>query len=120
VLTTRATGGTLTQPGHACAVVWIDVDGATVARTRPDGGIEVKLVERDWADEVNPDHMLDRVVDEIGDRERLVILGPGWTRTALEREYIAIYQRPDRLVDVEPADADERDHLVERLIALSS
>jgi hypothetical protein len=32
---------------------------------------------------------------------------------------VTIYQRPDRLVDVELADAEEREHLVERLIALS-
>ncbi|HEY7598398.1 MAG TPA: hypothetical protein VH741_00605 [Candidatus Limnocylindrales bacterium] len=100
-------------------MVWIDEGGATVARTNPDGAPELRSVVREPADQVDPQHLLARVVDEIGDRERVVILGPGWSRTALEREYVTIYQRPDRLVDVELADAEEREHLVERLIALS-
>lgn len=107
------------RPLHSCAVVWIDESGATLAATRPEGGYELKTLLPEPGDRFHPEHFLAHVVDEIADRERVVILGPSWTRTALEREYVTIYQRPERLVDVEPADASERDRLVERLAVLA-
>jgi hypothetical protein len=60
------------------------------------------------------------VVGAIGDRERVVILGPSSVRLALEREYVAIFHRPDRLVDVEPAEAINAEEVVDRLRALSA
>jgi hypothetical protein len=60
------------------------------------------------------------VVHAIGDRERVLIMGPSSTRLALEREYVAIYRRPDRLVDVEPGDAVDRVELVRRLCELAA
>jgi hypothetical protein len=55
------------------------------------------------------------VVRAIGDREVVVILGPSSLRLALEREYVAIYHRPERLVDVEPAGRVDESKLVDRL-----
>ena len=60
------------------------------------------------------------VVRTIGDRERILIFGPSSTRLALEREYVAMYRRPDRLVDVEPGDALDRAELVRRLCELAA
>ena len=63
---------------------------------------------------------LARVVRLIGDRERVVILGPSSIRLALEREYVSIYRRPERLVDVEPAGAISPEDLVDRLRGLAA
>jgi hypothetical protein len=63
---------------------------------------------------------LDLVVRAIGARERVVILGPSTVRLALEREYVGIYQRPDRLVDVEPSGPVTEDELIDRVRQLAS
>ncbi|HLO36825.1 MAG TPA: hypothetical protein VK194_12110, partial [Candidatus Deferrimicrobium sp.] len=60
------------------------------------------------------------VVREIGDRERVMILGPNEVRLDLEREYVAIYRRPERLVDVEPAGRLDAEALVRRARRLAS
>jgi hypothetical protein len=102
------------------AVVWIDRGHALVATTVRDGGIVVSEVTRRGG-EVAPDaNYLARVVERIGDRERVVILGPGEARLALEREYVAIYRRPERLVDVEPSGPLDRGALIERLRTLAA
>ena len=41
-----------------------------------------------------------RIIHEAEDCERLVVMGPDASRVAFEREYVAIYRRPDRLIDV--------------------
>jgi hypothetical protein len=81
------------------AVVWIDAQRARVARMRPDG--EVSTCEIDRGSLAEPAY-LGHVVRAIGDRERVLIFGPNAVRLALEREYVSIFRRPDRLVDVEP------------------
>jgi hypothetical protein len=43
-----------------------------------------------------------------------------FTRLALEREYVAMYRRPDRLVDVEPAGPVSSEDLVDRLRTLAA
>jgi hypothetical protein len=48
-----------------------------------------------------------------------MILGPGTDRLALEREYVAINHRPDRLVDVEPAGPVDVSELVNRVRELA-
>ena len=63
---------------------------------------------------------LARVVDEIGDRDRVLILGPDAMRVELEREYVAIFHRPDRILDVEASGPTEQDELVRRLEALTA
>ena len=94
------------------AVTWIDRDRALVARERSDGGIAISAVDRERADRTA---YLGRVAREIGDRDRLVIMGPGPLRTELEREYVVTYRRPDRLVDVEPAAEMTEAELIRRL-----
>lgn len=98
------------------AVVWVNGRQAVVATGSRRGRPTVVEVTR----EIEPEgSFLGRVVREIGDRERVVILGPGSARLALEREYVSMYQRPDRLVDVEPAGPVTERELVERLGALT-
>jgi hypothetical protein len=100
-----------------CAVTWVGEESASVARTNPEGTITTCDIERRGAPE--PIYLA-MIVRAIGDRDRVVILGPGDMRLALEREYVAIHHRPDRLVDVEPADAGDRERLVERLRTLTT
>jgi hypothetical protein len=56
----------------------------------------------------------------IGDRRRVVILGPSSVRLALERAYVARFRRPDRLVDVEPAGPAAMEELIDRLRELAT
>ena len=94
------------------AIAWIDDGTAIIARVGPDGHQSTCEITRGSLPE--PAYLA-IVVRTIGDRERVLILGPSSMRLALEREYVSIYRRPDRLVDVEPSGPVGRDELVERL-----
>lgn len=101
--------------GHAeAAVAWIDDGHAMVARTELDGPT-VEVIAHDQPAETP---FLARVVEAIGDRDRVLIVGPDAARLELEREYVAIYRRPDRIVDVEPAGYEGPDTLMHRLETL--
>lgn len=93
------------------AVVWLDRTHALVARLH-EGRPEVTEVDRSFDPE--PKYLL-RVLHEAADCERLVVMGSDATRIALEREYVALYRRPDRLIDVgqttTPGTADLVDQL---------
>jgi hypothetical protein len=107
----------MSQGSGSCAVAWINGRGATVALGDPDGSVSIREIERG----LQPEPLfLDLVIREIGPRERVVILGPSSMRLALEREYVGIYHRPDRLVDVEPAGPVSEDELIERVRQLAS
>jgi hypothetical protein len=98
------------------AVAWINGRQAIVARTDRTGRTSTCEIERG----VEPEgSYLALVVRAIGDRDRVVILGPSSMRLALEREYVAIYHRPERLVDVEPAGLVTADELVDRVRGLA-
>lgn len=99
------------------AVVWIDGRQAVVAAMSRDGGISTSEITRGWLPEPS---YLAQVVRVIGDRQRVVILGPSSVRLALEREYVAMFRRPDRLVDVEPAGPVSTEDLVDRLRTLAA
>ena len=99
------------------AAVWLNGRHATVARTDPDGGIKTVAVDRGVEPETS---YLARVVRVIGDQQRVLILGPSSPRLALEREYVAVFKRPDRLVDVEAAGPTDPTALVKRLKTLVS
>lgn len=117
--TTRRAGRRMLPRPHSSAVTWIDRTHAIVARTMPSGAIDV--TELTLPDEPSTDTAaLTRVADVMGDRERIVIVGTAAMRTALERQYVAIYQRPDRLVDVEPDGPMTRRQLVDRLRELTA
>ncbi len=99
------------------AVVWLDGQTAIVASTDDDGRIDTTQIERGLDGE--PPYLA-RVVHEIGERDRVVILGPGVHRLELEREYVAIFHRPDRLVDVERSGPVDARDLTERLRSLTA
>ncbi len=106
-----------TPSAHPSAVVWLDRTHALVARAH-EGRPAVTEVDRSF--DAEPDYLL-RVLHEAADCERIVVMGPDASRIALEREYVALYRRPDRLIDVgqvlEPATSDLVDQL--RFIDLS-
>ena len=98
----------------SAAVVWIDPARAIVARTaEPDMTREILRGAEARA------AYLARIVHAVGDAERVLILGPGDDRLALEREYVSLYRRPDRLVDVEPSGPIGIESLVARLEELA-
>ncbi|HEY7522319.1 MAG TPA: hypothetical protein VH720_01505 [Candidatus Limnocylindrales bacterium] len=99
------------------AVAWIDGRQATIATMGADGRVSTCEIERGSLDELD---YLAQVVRAIGDRDRIVILGPSSVRLGLERDYVAFYRRPDRLVDVEPAGPVTVEELTARVRALSS
>ena len=114
LLTTH--GPTSAAPAQTSAVVWLNGREAIVAMTDGGGRIATTSVERGTDPESN---YLAHIVHALGNRERVVILGPGLTRLALEREYVAIFHRPDRLVDVEQAGPLGADQVVDRLRTLA-
>jgi hypothetical protein len=95
---------------HA-AVVWVDGWHALVARS-DEGRRTITEIDREASPQL--DYLL-RVARETTDCDRLMILGPGDARLAFEREYVALYRRPDRLVDVEAAAATTPTDLIDRL-----
>jgi len=99
---------------RADAITWIDRHRAIVARTTARGAIDVVEFR---LPEDEPGRMLGlaAVARAIGDRERILVLGPEPARTSLEREYVAIFRRPDRLVDIEPEGPVSRADLIARL-----
>ena len=101
----------------ASAVVWINGRQAIVNTMSRDGRILTSEINRGLQPELS---FLALVVRVIGDRDRVLILGPSSVRLALEREYVAIFRRPDRLVDVEPAGTIDAEELVVRLRALAA
>jgi hypothetical protein len=86
------------SPVVSAAVVWLNHRDAVVARSVA-GRETVVSIERGPI-EAEPT-FLNRILHEIGDRDRIVILGPGEARLELERSYTSLYRRPERLVDVE-------------------
>jgi hypothetical protein len=116
--TAEATRPTIaTRPS---AVAWIDDRHAYVATNAASGDLLFTEI-RPRSDVAEHDATyLARVVDAIGDRERIAILGPDEQRLALEREYVLIFRRPDRLIDVEPSSLADRIEIAERLRALAS
>lgn len=99
------------------AVAWINERQASVAVMSGDGRISTCEISRGSLPE---GAYLAQVVRVIGDRQRVVILGPTSARLALEREYVEMFRRPDRLVDVEPAGPVSLEELVDRLRMLAA
>lgn len=106
----------ISAPIAPSAVAWLDEHQALVATMSHDGAISACEISRGSLSEAA---YLHHVVRVIGDRQRVVILGPGIVRLALEREYVAIFHRPDRLVDVEPAGPVDMQAVVDRLNVLA-
>lgn len=98
------------------AVTWIARDQALIGRKTAGGWVDVATVHADAPDD--PRTYLARVAHEIGDADRVMIMGPDALRTDLEREYVTIYHRPDRLLDVAHVETLTEDELLERLRGL--
>ena len=99
------------RSAHPSAVVWLDRTHALVARAR-EGRPEVTEVDRSFDAETA---YLLRVLHAAADCDRLVVMGPDADRIALEREYVALYRRPDRLIDVGQVDIPRAADLVDQL-----
>jgi hypothetical protein len=95
-------------------VTWIDRRHALVATTRTDGGVDVEEIAIPTT-EGGELAALAQVAEQIGDCARVVILGPDDMRLALEREYVALYRRPDLIVDVRPEGPLSRSDVVATL-----
>ena len=100
------------------AVAWVDHLTALIAHRAADGTAVVTEVGRGATVPDDDPTFLARISDVIDDADRVVILGPGDMRTRLEREYVTIWHRPDRLVDVEPSGPVGADDLLARLRSL--
>lgn len=84
-------------PDRAETITWIDRAHAIVASTS-NGNLEVAEFTIP-ADEVGRSRAMADIVHAIGDADRVLVVGSEPDRTRLEREYVAIWQRPDRIVD---------------------
>ena len=98
------------------AVVWIDERHAIVARS-DDGGIATTEIRRVGQPETR---YLARVVHEIRDQSRVMLVGQYPIRLALEREYVAISHRPDRLVAIPPAARGAGAEILDRIERLAA
>ncbi len=99
------------------AVTWVDGRHALIAHTTTTGA-DVVEVQPPNGDCLCPEY-LSRVVDEIGDRERVLVLGPEAFRVMLEREYVAISGRPDRILEAAGSAEVPAPELLARLDALT-
>lgn len=102
------------RPRHeTAAITWIGRDHAIVARRWATDEIDVAEIDREMADD--GERFLARIAHEIGDPDHVLVMGTESRRLELEREYVTLSHRPDRLMDVEPATEPTRDELVARL-----
>ena len=85
----------------AAAVVWVDRAHAVTIHVDADGRVSIVSTALPGASAGDEENLaLLQVVEAIGDAPRVILLGDPETRTALEREYVAIWHRPERLVEM--------------------
>jgi hypothetical protein len=111
IQTTPAARTRTVYPDRA-AVAYVDDEHAIVVKDLADGSVSVEDIARRRPEDIS---YLVRIVDAIGERARVAILGPDDLRLALEREYVAVHHRPDQLVDVEDASRETAAQLIARL-----
>ena len=104
--------GSLSTRISPSAVVWVNGREATVVQITSDGRMSTFEISRGWLRETP---YLVQIVRAIGDQKRLLILGPGSIRLALEREYASMFPRPERLVVVKPSGPVDAAQLVDRI-----
>jgi len=111
--TRRRTGfrSTLRRAG---AVTWIDPRRAIVARASGRGDIELREFSLP-ADADERRYGLGDVARELGGPDPVVFIGPESDRAALEREFVSVFRRPDRIEDIEPSGPMTRADLVAML-----
>ncbi len=111
------TPATATDPlRRVAALAWVGPETTIVARRTASGWVDVVRVTCS-EDEAT---YLGRIAHQVGDAARVLIMGSSGLRTQLEREYVAIFHHPDRLVDVEPAGEVTEAALVEQLRRLEA
>lgn len=113
----RTLEGSLTTGISPSAVVWVNGREATVVRITSEGRMSTVEISRGWLRETP---FIAQIAHAIGDQERLLILGPGSIRLALERQYTTMFLRPERLVDVEAWGPVDAWRLADRLRAFAS
>ncbi|HEX3265025.1 MAG TPA: hypothetical protein VHR16_05100 [Candidatus Limnocylindrales bacterium] len=84
-----------TQQQRPDAVVWVDERHAIVAQRDVAGGISTVEIRR--ANQ-NEERYIGHVVHEIGGHEHVMIVGTQPLRLAVERRFVAVGHRPDRLM----------------------
>jgi len=89
-----------TSAPHTEALVWIDHTRALIAERRTDGRETMQVIER-GSSESEPAFDV-RAVRELAGADRIVVSGPAYARTSLERAFVAATHEPERVVDVEP------------------
>jgi hypothetical protein len=94
------------------AVVWVNSREATVVQITGDGRMSTFEISRGW---LRKTPFLVQIVRAIGDQKRLLILGPGSIRLALEREYVSMFPRPERLVEVKASGPVDAPQLADRI-----
>ena len=105
-------------PEAPTAVVWISGRHAVVAvDSGGTNGITSSTVERMIESEAD---FVARVLGAVGDSERVMVLGPAGLRLAVQRAYVALSHRPDRLVELERTGSIDPVELAERLRALGT
>ena len=92
------------------SVVWIDERHAILAQVDPAGEISTVEVRRLQQPE---SRYLGQVVHEIGAHEHVMVVGPQPMRLALERRFVAVGHRPDRLIAEQPSRRVAAEKLVE-------
>ncbi len=98
------------------AVVWVDERHAIVARADAEG-IATTEIRRIGQPEAR---YLAHVVHEIGGHEHVMVVGPQIIRLALERAYVAMSHRPDRLISVPPTAQVAGEDILGRLERLAA
>ena len=81
------------------------------------GGITSSTVERMIESEAD---FVARIVGAVGDSERVMVLGPASLRLAVQRAYVAVSHRPDRLVELERTGSVDPVELAARVRALGT
>ena len=104
-------------PASPTAVVWINGRHAVVAVADGEVGITSSTVERVVESEAD---FVARIVGAVGDSARVMVLGPTSLRLAVQRAYVAVSHRPDRLVELDRHGPVDRKELAERLRALGA
>jgi hypothetical protein len=77
------------------AVVWVDARHAIVAQRDAVGGISTVEIRRAMQ---NEERYLGHIIHEIGPHEHVMVVGPEPIKLALERRFVAVGHRPDRLM----------------------
>jgi len=99
------------------AVVWVDERHAIVAERDRAGGISTVEVRRLQQSEPR---YLGHIVHELDGHERVMIVGAQPLRLALERRFVSVTHRPDRLMATAPAARVEGSKMVEGVARLAA